>query len=543
MRKYFITTILLVITASFVYSQASNSVADVLNKLVLTTNSEGDIYVVYGDDAAPQDKFGAFMVAHILPILNENFGYDFYMKKVSEIQNPENHNLILIGGPCANTLSEKITELQGYNCNDWKFLPGQSIVKVFQNGEKLAVLVAGTNYLDTEKMSEAIQRYKKSERLKSSDEVTFETAPTSNCGNDICETKETDENCPKDCYGEESISLTPGILVNTFNMDGDYLVFAGRDSFDSTDSYIYLYQFSTKEITKIDIGYWPSISGDNVVYQGREKVYNDLIQKDVERDSINLYNLKTKNIKVIHHAVLKDSHPNLPLIFKDAVVYKVEFEGFKPSIVYKYDINSRTETELFRTEYLTVLDSFNGRYISFSGPKYCKPEYCARQIQETSPGNFVEIPAEEGDLDVWLYDINNNDKKKITSDKERQGFSVINGNLIAWVDGRNLAEGNMDIYLYDIDTGTENKLDLGYHEIGGFSSIAFKGNKILWTDSRNLNPDVYMYDTQDKIQTRITLNSKSQGDAKINDHRIVWIDHRNGNLNNFKQDLYMYEFS
>ncbi|MEM3074576.1 MAG: hypothetical protein QW727_01385 [Candidatus Pacearchaeota archaeon] len=61
-------------------------------------------------------------------------------------------------------------------------------------------------------------------------------------------------------------------------------------------------------------------------------------------------------------------------------------------------------------------------------------------------------------------------------------------------------------------------------------------NKIVWTDYRNRNLDIYMYDISTKKETRITTNPSNQSFPSIYGNKIVWIDERNG-----KADIYMYE--
>ncbi len=74
----------------------------------------------------------------------------------SEVSSPEDYNLILVGGPCANTLVE---ELFDYTCDGWSFEEGEAVVKLVDNGEKVALLVAGTSADDTRRASKAIASY------------------------------------------------------------------------------------------------------------------------------------------------------------------------------------------------------------------------------------------------------------------------------------------------------------------------------------------------------------------------------------------------
>jgi beta propeller repeat protein len=63
---------------------------------------------------------------------------------------------------------------------------------------------------------------------------------------------------------------------------------------------------------------------------------------------------------------------------------------------------------------------------------------------------------ENGNTDIFLYDITTGDTTQITTDPYNQFNPEICGDIIVWVDSRN---GNRDIYAYDIATGTEMQMD------------------------------------------------------------------------------------
>jgi beta propeller repeat protein len=64
------------------------------------------------------------------------------------------------------------------------------------------------------------------------------------------------------------------------------------------------------------------------------------------------------------------------------------------------------------------------------------------------------------------------------------------------------------------------------------------GDKVVWTDTRNGNKDIYLYNLTTKVESRITTNSSDQTDAHIQGNRIVWSDYRNGNT-----DVYLFDLS
>ncbi len=78
----------------------------------------------------------------------------------SEIGTPSNFDLILVGGPCANNAVEAVTGL-GITCesarSSWN--PGEAVIKMAQNGDKVALLVAGYNAIDTRMAAKVLKNY------------------------------------------------------------------------------------------------------------------------------------------------------------------------------------------------------------------------------------------------------------------------------------------------------------------------------------------------------------------------------------------------
>ena len=66
-----------------------------------------------------------------------------------ELTFKEDKNLILVGGPCANSIVEYFKEFP--KCKDWPLREGEAMIKYGKNGQNTALLIAGTTKEDTER--------------------------------------------------------------------------------------------------------------------------------------------------------------------------------------------------------------------------------------------------------------------------------------------------------------------------------------------------------------------------------------------------------
>jgi beta propeller repeat protein len=221
------------------------------------------------------------------------------------------------------------------------------------------------------------------------------------------------------------------------------------------------------------------------------------------------------------------------------------------------------------------------------------PAMANDEIRITNDPARQGVPSISGDKVVWedwrnpynpeiyLYDFTNNIETRVTNNIWGQYGPIIAGQKIFWTDNRPENLGR-DIYMYNIDTREEILLvnDPGDQYLFGAS-----GNKIVWQDNRNTYSDIYAYDIEMRLETRITngdsshlINSfpsisgnnivwqatsedlnwnyeifvynldtqiiskivndvfHSQQFPSISGNKIVWLDNRNGNL-----DIYMYD--
>jgi hypothetical protein len=79
------------------------------------------------------------------------------VKLDSEVSNIKAQNAVVVGGPCANTAAASLMGNPA-NCAEG-FVEGEGIIKLFENGDNIAMLVAGYSALDTRKATQVVAEY------------------------------------------------------------------------------------------------------------------------------------------------------------------------------------------------------------------------------------------------------------------------------------------------------------------------------------------------------------------------------------------------
>jgi beta propeller repeat protein len=547
-KRYFVIFILGILMLSFLsmnFVSAQDSISSTLKNIVGSTNSYDDTYIVYGDQADFYDMMSAYDVSNILPVLEADKSPSYYVKKASEVGNYKNKNLILIGGPCANEISEKITDEAGYNCADWKFDFGKSLVKVFDNGDGKVIMVSGTSKSDTLSISDDLKGYDSSTEFSSS-EVVIDTPFVVNCGNDFCDAGETSSTCAQDCSDTESIQLTSGITVKNFGIYGRNVVFTGvnynsQKMFDATGSskgtyLLNLDTFSVKKISDYGVSSPSPIYGDYVVIGGSE-IVSDKNGNPAEWPAINLYQISTGETTTITNAQLSKYY-DFPFIYENKVFWTQHIDDYdhrnQSYELWEYDLVTEVEKKVTDVNrYNFYVSGISEDYLVYSGPT-CDPEYCIPSEITDSSGNIIVENAEESDANIFLLNIKTGEKIQITTNTGDQLAPAIYGNSVIWVDLRSGSDFLKYVYLYDIQTKQIEQLTLNYSTTKkGITALSIYGDKIVWTNSQPRQEDVYLYDLTKGTTQRISTDGFS-GAPQIYGNAVVWIN----NVNN-GQDLYM----
>ncbi|MDB4349685.1 S8 family serine peptidase [Omnitrophica bacterium] len=122
--------------------------------------------------------------------------------------------------------------------------------------------------------------------------------------------------------------------------------------------------------------------------------------------------------------------------------------------------------------------------------------------------------------------------EQITNDSFDQFDVRIYDNRIVWTDAR---DGNRDIYMYDIYNKREEQITDDPDD--QYEPGIYK-DKIVWTDERNGNGDIFIYDISKDQEVKRISDPNRQSQPCIYEDKVVWVDERNGN-----EDIYMYDIS
>lgn len=107
-----------------------------------------------GAEAPSVDVMSA---VEITTMLQKETGTKTDAKLDSDIAGQESsHNLILIGSPCDNKFVEKIF---GMVCEGWSLSEGKALIKITENKDKIAMLIAGNSSQDTLRAAKMVAAY------------------------------------------------------------------------------------------------------------------------------------------------------------------------------------------------------------------------------------------------------------------------------------------------------------------------------------------------------------------------------------------------
>ncbi len=129
------------------FDPSGNSEAETLTIQYPLQQRGARVFVVMGDTKTTKTSSGE--VCTVADIRLNNM-------LDSEVRNAADHNLIVVGGPCANTVAAEVFMA----CDKWTYKAGEGLLQMADNGENVAMLVAGTNAADTRLAAKVLANYK-----------------------------------------------------------------------------------------------------------------------------------------------------------------------------------------------------------------------------------------------------------------------------------------------------------------------------------------------------------------------------------------------
>lgn len=353
-------------------------------------------------------------------------------------------------------------------------------------------------------------------------------------------TDESDQNEPA-IYGDTVVWTD----YRNVNITDDIKNLSMQDFF-KLDADIYAYNISTGEELQGQyelLQNVPDIYGDRVVWEdyrnatlpadGNNLTAEDWLGLDV---NIYMYNLSSwEDIQVTTNGSIQWS----PAIDGDLIVWEDARNGNWD--VYMYDLSSGEEIQITEdgSSQMNPVVSGEGLIVwednrNNNWDIYVYDLSSGEEMQITPNGSDQIAPAIYGNIIVW-------------EDYRNAGQTVYDN-----ISPQELASLDADIYGYDMSTGEEF---LVTEDESWQGEPAIYGNRIVWTDLRNVeqtsdgsdntsqdsgmfDADIYMYDLSTGEELLITEDGSWQEEPGIYENRIVWTDYRNGN-----QDIYMFELS
>ena len=289
----------------------------------------------------------------------------------------------------------------------------------------------------------------------------------------------------------------------------DYRNNAGDDNND-----IYMYDLNTGQETRITTA--PQHQGEPAIWENRI-VWSDY-RNEPENSDIYMYDI----LAGIETSVCTDpQRQSTPSLWGDRIVWSDFRNNTGLTDTYMYDLFTKTEG-LFRTAtgephvwqsrvvWEDLRDGYHGIYMTDLSTGIETP-IC------TGPGQQAGRPRIWGDKIIWsdwrsgtyletyMYNLSTSEEKKIA-----EGYNPdIWEHLVAYL--RNCGVDCSNIYVYDINTGIETQIP----NTAKAGPPRINNNRIVWEDHRNGNSDIYMYEIYPPVPEplEVTINIRPQGDA------------------------------
>jgi beta propeller repeat protein len=137
---------------------------------------------------------------------------------------------------------------------------------------------------------------------------------------------------------------------------------------------------------------------------------------------------------------------------------------------------------------------------------------------------------------IVMLDLATGDTTSLTPESEASTLPTLDGDRVIYA--RIPPAGNWPLLVYDLTTGVETPFATAGEYL--LPRLALSGHRAAWHDNRNNNWDIYTFDFNTNMETRLTTDTSSQLWPAIFGDRVTWMDYRHHGT---WQDLYTYDFT
>jgi len=260
------------------------------------------------------------------------------------------------------------------------------------------------------------------------------------------------------------------------------------------DSDIYLYNFTSGELTKIQT---------TLLYQDMPDIWEDRVVWMVWEDDnleIHLFNFTTGEDRRITNDLVNQVSPR---IWGDWIVWQ-EGDDWEPDHgVFLYDITTGNVIQLG------------------SSPSAKSPDIWGDRVV------WEEHTTGDGNFDIFCYNATSGNITQVSTNPNSQLSPAIWEDRVVWMDNRDIAN---QVYLYDLGSGNETRLTTGdyYRE-----SPVISGDYVVYVNDTVVSLIDLAHMIEVPISTDLTRSPTNNPD--IWGDRVVWADMRNGDF-----DVYLF---
>jgi beta propeller repeat protein len=166
--------------------------------------------------------------------------------------------------------------------------------------------------------------------------------------------------------------------------------------------------------------------------------------------------------------------------------------------------------------------------------------------QVSPQGRVAYLDFTAGVPNVAVYDAATGATRIVTRYTSTSGEAArevdVDGDIVAWSSYTTHSPYTTAIRAASLATGEQRQVVAVNSQAIGGPSVS--GSRIVWSDDRSGNYDVYLYDFGTGAQRRITTDPAGQFNARISGGLIVWEDTRNSTSHYFPEnDLYLYDLA